>query len=100
MSVPNIGLEKELEIHINIKKRTGRSFLTYVENMDKLDRPENMDIPTYLKKIMKIFKKKFMCGAFLEENIIVLNGDHRQKVKDLLISEKIVLEGQIKVHGF
>ncbi|MCJ7637911.1 MAG: hypothetical protein MUO21_10515, partial [Nitrososphaeraceae archaeon] len=91
------NLEKELntsqlEIHIKIKKRTGRSYLTYVENLDKLEMPEGMKKEDYLKKITRIFKKKFMCGAFIEEStesknasIIVMNGDHRVGVKELLV---------------
>ncbi len=96
----------QLEIHIKIKKRTGRTYLTYVENLDKLERPEGMDLDEFLKKLTKIFKKKFMCGAFVEEDektsgkIIVMNGDHREKLKELLLSENIAKENQIKVHGF
>lgn len=104
-------LEKELntaqlEIHIKIKKRTGKTYLTSVENLDKLERPEGINLDDFLKKLTKIFKKKFMCGAFIEEDgktfgkIIVMNGDHRDKLKELLINENIANENQIKVHGF
>jgi translation initiation factor SUI1 len=105
MTTSCINLEKELniaqaEVHISIKKRTGRTYLTSIEGLEKLERPEGMELDDFFKKLTRIFKKKFMCGAFREENIVVLNGDHRQKIKELLIAENIATEQQIKVHGF
>jgi translation initiation factor SUI1 len=99
-----MNLEEELniahlEVHLKIKKRTGRTHLTSVEGLDKIERPEGMELDVFLKKITKIFKKKFMCGAFIEDNIIVLNGDHRQGIKELLISQNITTEHQVKIHG-
>ncbi|ARF09556.1 translation initiation factor 1 [Indivirus ILV1] len=95
----------QCEIHIKIKKRTGNTYLTYVENLDKIELSKGENVNEFLKKITKFFKKSFMCGAFIEENekgskIIVMNGDHRQKLKELLIDKKIVQENQIKIHGF
>lgn len=93
-------MEAELEIHIKIKKRTGKTFLTYVENLDKLDLPEGMKKQEYLDKIIKMFKKKLMCGGFIEEDVIVLNGDHRDGIKEIIMKQNIVKESQIKMHGF
>lgn len=95
------GNEVPLEIHIKIKKRTGRTHLTSVEGLDKLERPEGMKLDIFLKKLTSKLKKKFICGAFIEENnIITLNGDHRDAIKDFLVKEKFATEQQIKVHGF
>ena len=90
----------QIQIHIKIKQRTGKSYLTSIEGLECLERPEGMDVQTFLKKLTRIFKKKFICGAFIEDNIITLNGDHRQGLKELLVKEKIATDDQIKVHGF
>ena len=91
----------QLEIHISIKKRNGRKSFTIIEGLEKLDKPDNMNLETFLKKLSKIFKKNFMCGAFIEEEkTIILNGDHRDKVKEYLVSKKFVTEDQVKMHGF
>lgn len=90
----------QLEIHIKIKKRTGRTHLTSIEGLDKLEKPEGMKLEMFLKKFERLLKKKFICGAFIEDNVIILNGDHRQNVKEYLVSQKYATEQQIKVHGF
>ena len=93
--------EDQLEIHIKIKKRTGKAFLTYIENIDKLPVPDNFKKDEYLDKIIKMFKKKLMCGGFIEEgSVLVLNGDHRNDIKDILLKQGMVKESQIKIHGF
>lgn len=93
------NLMDQLEIHIKIKKRTGKNFLTYIENINKIIPDDINDKNEYLDKIIKMFKKKLMCGGFIEEGVIVLNGDHRNAIKEILLKQNIK-ENEIKVHGF
>ena len=38
-----------------------------------------------VKEILKTLKKKLACGGTYKENHIELQGDHKEKVKDILI---------------
>ena len=89
-----------LEIHLKIKKRTGRTHLTSIEGLDRVERPEGLKLELFLKKLTSKLKKKFICGAFIEDNVVTLNGDHREAIKDYLVKEGFATEQQIKVHGF
>ena len=93
--------ELQLEIHISIKKRNGRKCITTVEGLDKVERPNKMELKKFLKKVTTMLKKKFVCGASISgENAIVLSGDHRDKIKEFLLEYKMATEEQIKIHGF
>lgn len=53
---------------------------------------------------MKAFKRNFKCnGAIIEDpelgNIIQLQGDQRQNVRDFLIDEEINEKDAIVIHG-
>ena len=57
------------------------------------------------KRILKAFKKEFACNGTIvvdEElgEVIQLQGDHRQKVHQFLIDEKIAKKEHVKIHGF
>lgn len=57
-----------------------------------------------LKKLLKAFKKNFMCnGAIIDDSemgqVIQLTGDQRQNVKEFLIDEEINDKESIMVHG-
>lgn len=94
-------LEKvQIEVHIRIKKRNGKKSFTYIEGLEKVERPENMKLEDFLQKLSKIFKKTFICGGFIEEGVIALNGDHRDKVREFLLEKKFATDEQIKMHGF
>ena len=57
------------------------------------------------KKILKAFKKEFACnGTVIEDEelgeVIQLQGDHRQKIAEFLLSEELAEKNTIKIHGF
>lgn len=85
---PKCGLNKEFcvcetlakereKIRVSgIKRRYGK-FTTVVEGISK-----DMDI----KHILKELKTRLACGGTMKDGIIELQGDHRAKVKPILLS--------------
>jgi len=97
----DIENELNLEIHIKVQQRNGRKCWTFVEGLDKITPPPNTDINKFMEQITRTFKKGFNCAATIQPgNIIQMSGDHRYKLKDYLINNKIVNEDQIKIHGY
>ena len=97
---PNLDIENSLEtatskIHIRIKQRNTRKSTTHVENL-----PINLNLTSLLKK-MKII---FGCNGSIQEvdgnKFIQLFGDQRLTVKNYLISNSIVDENNIVIHGY
>ncbi|KAL6624059.1 hypothetical protein PIROE2DRAFT_66900 [Piromyces sp. E2] len=83
-------------IHIRIQQRNGRKTLTTITGLPK---------EISQKKILKEFKKVFACNGTIVENedygqVIQLQGDHRLKVQQFLVDEKIATKSQVKIHGF
>eukprot|EP00158_Paraphelidium_tribonemae_P004033 Partr_v1_DN26529_c2_g1_i1_m4045 putative translation INITIATION FACTOR len=83
-------------IHLRIQQRNGRKTLTTIQGL-----PAELD----QKKILKAFKKVFACNGTIVDDeelgeVIQLQGDHRTKVLQFLIEEKIAAKDEIKVHGF
>lgn len=93
---PNCGLPKDIcacetiakeeeKIKItSVKKRFGKK-VTIIEGMSK-------DVDA--KGILKQLKTKLACGGTIKGNEIELQGDHRRRIKDILVklgfqSEKI-----------
>ena len=84
---PKCGLNKELcvcetlakekeKIKISgIKRRYGK-YITTVEGLSKDVDP---------KKIMKELKGKLACGGTLKKGVIELQGNHKDKVKQVLV---------------
>ena len=84
---PNCGLPKDIcacqtiakeeeKIRISmIRKRFGKS-VTTVEGISK-----DVDI----KNVLKELKMKLACGGTMKDGVIELQGDHRRKIKDLLV---------------
>jgi translation initiation factor 1 len=66
--------EEKIKIY-GVKRRYGK-FTTVIEGVSK-------DIDT--KKILKEFKTRLACGGTAKGNVIELQGDHRNKVKAILI---------------
>jgi len=91
--------QTQTNIHIRIQQRNGRKTLTTVEGI-----PAKFD----LRKILKTIKKKFACNGTIVNDekagdVIQLQGDQRNAVKDFLIDkeEGLMLDSKtIKVHGF
>jgi len=101
----NTDIEKQLdqhqvEIHIKIQKRNGRKSWTYVEGLEKIELPENVDREVFMTDLTKKLKKKFNCGVTLQENVFALNGDHREKMKEYLIQTNLIQADKIIIHGF
>lgn len=59
------------------KKRYGK-IVTIISGFDS-----GMDI----KKSAKMLKNKLACGGTYKDNTIELQGDHRRKVKEILVSQ-------------
>ena len=95
----NIFFEDEKKhniVHIRIQQRNAKKTITTIEGLDS-----SIDI----KKLMKYIKKKFNCNGSIiktEDNIdiIQLQGDQRDNMKNFLIKENIISKDFIKVHGF
>jgi len=89
----------QTNIHIRIQQRNGRKTLTTVEGI-----PAKFD----LKKILKVIKKQFACNGTIVNDekagdVIQLQGDQRNVVKEFLVDKEKGLEidpKTIKVHGF
>jgi translation initiation factor 1 len=93
---PNCGLPKDIcacetiakeEEKIKVstaKKRFGKS-VTIIEGVSK-------DVNS--RDILRELKTKLACGGTIKDNVIELQGDHRRKIRDILVklgfqSEKI-----------
>jgi translation initiation factor 1 len=86
---PICGLPKELCVCSTIAKeqqkiviRTVRgkfqnSYNTIIEGIDVKEKE--------LKDLVKQLKQKLACGGTTKNNVIELQGDHRKKVKELLV---------------
>eukprot|EP01089_Gocevia_fonbrunei_P012083 TRINITY_DN2764_c0_g2_i1.p1 TRINITY_DN2764_c0_g2~~TRINITY_DN2764_c0_g2_i1.p1 ORF type:complete len:110 (-),score=17.14 TRINITY_DN2764_c0_g2_i1:89-418(-) len=82
-------------VHLRIQKRSGRKSLTIIQGID----------PKRTEKVLKYLKKTLCCNGSIittEEfgTVIQLQGDHRESVKDFLISKVKYKEENIKVHGY
>jgi len=77
-------------VHIRIFKRNANKSVTTIENLSL----EN------LKSLVKKFKKNFNCNGCIINNVIQLQGDQRLRVKEYLISNKLVDKNSVSVHGF
>lgn len=86
---PNCGLPKELCVCESIakesqtiiisliKKKFGKKY-TAIEGIDQ----KEID----LKDLTKKLKSKFACGGTMKKGIIELQGDHKLKVKEMLVN--------------
>ncbi|BBL45584.1 protein translation factor SUI1 [Nanobdella aerobiophila] len=69
-------LEKEFQkVIIRAEKRSYGKLVTILEGID----------PLIAKDTLKNLKQKLGCGGTYKDNIIELQGDHREKIKKLLI---------------
>lgn len=83
--------EKHKRIDIRIQQ-LGSKFITIIEGL-----AEDLD----LKILLKTLIKNLHCnGNIIDEKIIQLQGDHRNKIYKFLIEEKIIPKEFIKIHGF
>jgi translation initiation factor 1 len=71
------ALEKEATTKIKVYTTTKKfkKMVTVVEGIDK----------THLDEVAKTLKHKLACGGTAKEGLIVLQGDHKKKVADILV---------------
>ena len=67
---------QQITVYVD-KKKFGKSY-TIISGFSK-----DMDLKPLLKKL----KTKFACGGTIRENKIELQGDHKKKVKEILVQE-------------
>lgn len=87
---------RDAPVHIRIQQRNARKTITSVQGL-----ASDLD----LKKMLRFFKHKFKCnGAIISDKelgeVIQLQGDQRQGVKEFLLYHEIVHKDSIIVHGF
>ncbi|UCD07791.1 MAG: stress response translation initiation inhibitor YciH [Candidatus Aenigmatarchaeota archaeon] len=70
-----IAKEKEKIRVLTIKRRYGK-IITLVEGIGKDADP---------KSVLKELKTKLACGGTIKENTIELQGNHKQRVRDILV---------------
>ncbi len=96
---PKTGLPKELGIWESLTKETQKikvyakkqRYGKIVTIIDGLDNTVDK------KKLAKFFKTKLACGGTVKDGRIVLQGDHKNKMKSLLV-EKGFQESSIEVY--
>lgn len=71
-----IAKESQL-IKIFLERKKFRKFSTIIEGIDQ----KEIDIKDLAKKL----KEQFACGGTAKEGKIELQGDHKNKVKDILV---------------
>ncbi len=87
---PKCGLPKELcicetiakeaqKISISLVEKRFRKYMTIIKGIDS----SKIDIRDLLKKL----KSKLACGGTYKNNEIELQGDHRKRVKEILVKE-------------
>ena len=84
------------KVHIRIQQRNRRKSILTIQGLE-----DDLDI----KRIFRAMRKLFKCnGAVINDeeygDIIQLQGDHRQAVKEFLVSQDIYKGEQVIVHGF
>ena len=73
-----IAKEKQTAIHVSAVKRRFGKLMTIVSGID----PKQVNIKDVARKL----KEKLACGGTIKDNTIELQGDHRSKVKGVLVS--------------
>ena len=86
---PTFGLPKELDLYGEITKENQE--ITITTDKKKFGKVytiiigfgRDIDVKSLLKKL----KTKFACGGTVKENRIELQGNHKNKVKKVLVQE-------------
>ena len=90
-------IEKELfqsqaqekdKIHVRMVKRNGRHNVTTIEGLDEKG----------LLDLVKYMKTSLHCSGCIRDGEIVLTGDHRRAVGDIL-TKRGISSGNIAIHG-
>ncbi|ELR12384.1 protein translation factor, putative [Acanthamoeba castellanii str. Neff] len=86
---------EESYVHLRIQKRNGKKSVTTIQGIPK----------KHIEKVLKALRKQLCCNGTVIESeeygqVIQLQGDQREKVKEFIIGKGIVSQNAIKVHGF
>ena len=104
MNCPTCGLPSELCVCASIAKEGGQKITVKVVKR-KFGSPttviEGIDKSSDTKAIAKQMKEKLACGGTVKGSTVELMGDHRKKVKEILVSlgfsaESIEIKAQIE----
>jgi translation initiation factor SUI1 len=87
--------KEEQKIHIKINKRTDRTYISKIEGL-----PENLNYRLVAKTLAKLCS----CCGYIKANdnkkVILLQGNHAEKIKNFLIDNSIVNNANdIVFHG-
>ena len=63
------------KIKVYTTKKKFKKLVTIVEGIDK----------SQLQQTAKELKQKLACGGTSKEGVVILQGDHKKKVKDILV---------------
>ncbi len=74
--VCDIVAKEEERIRVTHDKRRYRKSVTIISGISK---------EVNIKDILKQLKSKMACGGTLKDDTIILQGDHRARIKDALI---------------
>ncbi len=91
----------ENNIYIHKRMRNGRKCITYIQNF-KLDKDESKVFLSNVQKVLNSsgsYKTDKKDEEFSSEKVYIFNGDHRDKIKEILINEYKIDEENIKFSG-
>ncbi|HIQ51187.1 MAG TPA: stress response translation initiation inhibitor YciH [Nautiliaceae bacterium] len=71
--------KEQQKIKIKMEKRKFGREVTLIEGIDE----KSVD----MKELLKTLKKSLGCGGTFKDGVIELQGDHRYRVKEILIKE-------------
>jgi translation initiation factor 1 len=68
--------EAERKIEVSVKQAKFKKLVTVVKGVNEKD----------IEKVAKELKRKLACGGTVKNNEIILQGDHKSKIKNILLS--------------
>lgn len=89
------GGKKQQDVHIRVQQRNGRKCITTLQGLNpKLD----------FDRMAKEFKKRWGCNGIVVQDkeagdVIQLQGDQREHLREFLLSEKLAKADTIRTHG-
>ena len=84
------------KINISIQQRNGRKSWTIIDGLLSIN-----DLK--LKDFLKYLKKKLSCNGSIDKQTkttLIIQGDHREKIIDILSENYFINKDQIVIQGF